>query len=62
MQKKVIVASFDNVLLNQGPLHTYAALRAYKKVIDEGLVHDHTSFRYKGFLKEDISPADVVSS
>ncbi|MEM3364292.1 MAG: hypothetical protein QXS93_02160 [Candidatus Micrarchaeia archaeon] len=62
MQKKVIVASFDNVLLNPGPVHMYAALRAYRKVLEEGLVKDHTKFKYNGFLKQDINASEFLNS
>ncbi len=60
--KKVIATSFDNVLLNQTPVHAYAAFRAYKALVEKREVRDGSKFQYRGFFKDEIKPENFVSA
>lgn len=62
--KKVIVANFDNVLLDQGPLHAYCAFKAFKEVAKKGLLQKQEDYRPWGvfgtFFKNGVKVEDFL--
>jgi len=63
LNKKAIAVSFDNVMLDPGPLHTYCAFKAYKELAGRGVIKTEGNFRPYGifgsFIKE-VKPEDFV--